>query len=179
MRKKISLMVILILILSGIIYLGYKLTETVWVSKEFANHLYQYPLPPETIVLEKGQFNAKNWIDGGGSGGYWNVVSFMRISSELSSTEILKYYKDTELFPYPKSDELGVELEIYFEDDQQKEEYNEGFYYRSKQENIRFISSYFNDLGEIKNEGLTDETNENTNYIIQIHSGFSYFLQID
>lgn len=172
-------MVILILVLSGIVYLGYKLTETVWVSKEFVNHLYQYPLPPDTIVLENGQFNAKNWIDGGGNGGYWDVVSFMIVSSELSKKEILMYYKDTELFPVPKSNQLGVELELYFEDDLNKEEYNEGFYYRSKQGSIRFISSYFNDLGEIKNEGLTDETNENTNYIIQIHDGFSYFLQID
>lgn len=179
MRKKISLMVILILILSGIVYLGYKLTETDRVSKEFANHLYQYPLPPETIVLEKGQFNAKNWIDGGGSGGYWNVVSFMIVSTELSRKEILMYYKDTELFPYPKSDELGVELEIYFEDDLNKEEYNEGFYYRSNQGNIKFISSYFNDLGEIDNDQLSEGTNKSTNYIIQIHSGFSYFLQID
>jgi hypothetical protein len=47
------------------------------VSKRFAEQLFEYPLPEETSLISKHQFNGKNFLDGGGSGGYWNVVAIM------------------------------------------------------------------------------------------------------
>jgi len=168
------------IVLLSIVFLQYKLKETERVSTQFSNHLFGYPIPPETEVIEKKQFNGRNWIDGGGSGGYWNVVAFIKMSSKLSREDIVDYYKKTKLFPYPKSDKLGVELELYFEDDMRMEQFTEGSYYRSGTGTIKFINSYLMNSGEIMpSQRMAEIQPRKIDFVIQIHSGFKYFMQLD
>ena len=94
------------------------------VSEQFAKHLFEYPLPAETSLIAKHQYNGKNFLDGAGNGGYWNVVAIVELSSQLSKDKILKFYQGIALFPYPKGERRGVELEIYFEDDKLKNKLN-------------------------------------------------------
>jgi hypothetical protein len=86
------------LILALAITIVFLSTSNDRTSKQFAQHLFNYPLPPETEVIAMYQSNGKNFVDGGGSGGYWNVVAVMELSSKLSKNEILAYYRDVDLF---------------------------------------------------------------------------------
>ncbi|MBH5316521.1 hypothetical protein I6N90_01710 [Paenibacillus sp. GSMTC-2017] len=145
------------------------------VSEQFAEHLFDYPLPAETSLIAKHQFNGKNFSGLGGSGGYWVVVAIMEMTSTLTKDEILAYYKNIELFPYPKSENRGVELEIYFEDDRRKVEDAKGFYYQNQNLSSSRISSYLLNSADDQINQATGETK----YVIQLISGFDYFLNMD
>lgn len=138
---------------------------------KFSNNLFNFPLPPKTMVLEKEKFGGKNWVDFGGSGGYWNVVAIMKMSSKLSKDEIIAYY-DNVRFPYSKSNKpQKIEPEIYFEQDVQKLVHAEGFYYRDTGGRQRVVSSY---------DSINSENhNEDTVYILQIIDGYDYLLKLD
>ncbi|OMF30081.1 hypothetical protein BK133_17090 [Paenibacillus sp. FSL H8-0548] len=145
------------------------------VSEQFAEHLFDYPLPSETSLIANHQFNGKNFVDGGGSGGYWNVIAIMELRSTLTKEEILSYYKPIESFPYPKGKRNGVELEIYFENNSEKVMNSTGFYYRDNADRIRTISTY-------SLESTIPQVNQvsgETKYFLQISSGFDYFLNIN
>jgi hypothetical protein len=137
----------------------------------FSNNLFKYPLPPVTVVLETEKFGGKNWVDGGGSGGYWNVVAIMKLSTKLSRDEIIEYYRNVR-FPYSKTSQPQmVEPEIYFDDDAQKVVCKEGFYYRSDEDSIKFVSSYDN--------GKSKKDKKETVFILQIIDGYDYLFNID
>lgn len=148
----------------------------------FSNNLFQYPLPPNTVIIERRKFDGKNFL--GGNGGYWSVGATMRLSTTLTREEVLNYYKNTK-FPFPKSNKLGVEPEIYFEGEYQKKEYHKsyaykGFYYISKKGQTGGVNSYFDNDGEIKNIYKTRENDgQDLIYIIQILSDYDYFLNLD
>ncbi|MFF2483712.1 hypothetical protein [Paenibacillus sp. NPDC058071] len=145
------------------------------VSEKFASNLFEYPLPPHTTLIAKHQFNGKNFLDGGGSGGYWNVVAIMELSSSLPRDEIIEYYKRTEAFPYPKSKNRGVELELYFDGESKRMEESRYklFYFRDQEGRMQPISRYSSDTT------VSSKTQSDTKFTIQLASGFDYFLNID
>lgn len=148
------------------------------VSKRFAEHLFEYPLPEETSLISKHQFNGKNFLDGGGSGGYWDVVAIMELRTALTKEEVLAYYQNAELFPFPKGEQRGVELELYFEDNSQKiaiHSVPSGFYYRDNGKRISTISTY---PFEATNSHEKQQERE-IQYVLQLTSGFNYFLNMD
>jgi hypothetical protein len=156
----------LIILSFGSYYFGVLQHEI--ILNRFSNNLFDYKLPPDTIVLDNEKYGGANWIDGGGSGGYWNVVAIMKLSTKLSKKQVLEYYKDVR-FSYSKSDEPGkVEPEIYFEDNYKKVVYEEGVYYRSKDDTINFVSS-------MKNQN----NDKSTIYFLQITDGYDYFFHLD
>lgn len=169
MNKKCNKLLPIIAFLVLLIYLTiYYIGQPDRVSNEFAKKLFDYPLPNETTLIEQKQFNGRNWIGGGGSGGEWNVVAYMKVNTQLSKREIVNYYSIAGDFPFPNSDKHGVKVEIYFENNRKLVDYREGKYYVTRKgfhQTIDNISS--NEL-----EGVSNEV------IIQIVSGFKYF-QID
>jgi hypothetical protein len=138
------------------------------ISNKFAGNLFDYPLPKETTLIEKKQYNGRNWVDSGGSGGYWNVVAFMKLNTKIPKSEIIQYYKAAGEFPYPDSKMRGVQVEIYFEDNRKLVEEKEGAYYLTDRGSHQIVDKM--DVNE--QAGLSNEV------IVQIVSGFKY-LQID
>ncbi|MGO4695592.1 hypothetical protein AB4Z50_15070 [Paenibacillus sp. 2TAB26] len=166
---------IIAIFIIGVILVLQSGTSKERVSEQFAAHLFNYPLPAETSLITKYQFNGKNFIDGGGSGGYWNVVAIIALSSTLTRQEILAYYQGIEPFPYPKGKRAGVELEIYFEDNNEKVIIPAaGFYFRDKDKRMRTISTYLEEP-----DTQANQASATTKYFLQIASGFDYFLNID
>ncbi|MFC4597055.1 hypothetical protein [Cohnella hongkongensis] len=163
--KVFSLLAIFVLLIClFVFYLG----KPDRISNKFAGNLFDYPLPKETTLIEKKQYNGRNWVDSGGSGGFWNVVAFMKLHTNLPKSEIVKYYKAAGKFPYPDSKQQEVQVEIYFEDDRKLVEEREGAYYLTKGGSHQTVDNM--DVNE--QVGLSNEV------IIQIVSGFKYF-QID
>jgi hypothetical protein len=76
--------------------------------RNYANRLFEYPLPPESKVLSK----EARWVDVQGSAGCITEIE-MRISSMLTKEEVEKYYKnaaklkDMHLFVYSDKDKSG------------------------------------------------------------------------
>ena len=186
--KKLSviLKLLTISIIGSILFQVFYIDNKDRILDNFSNNLYQYPLPPNTEIIEITKFDGKNFIDGGGSGGYWNVGATMKLSTSLKREDILTYYKGVK-FSFPKSNKLGVEPEIYFDDDLQKVIYDKSFrdnqekyYYRDKNGGINTISTYFNENRELrildKKGGVDSQTSI---FIVQILSGYDYFLNID
>ncbi|MFC4777188.1 hypothetical protein ACFO9Q_10385 [Paenibacillus sp. GCM10023252] len=173
MKKSVWLGSIIVLTLLFIIVLTPLSTSKERTSNKFAEHLFNYSLPPETSLVAKHQSNGKNFVDGGGSGGYWNVAAVMELSSKLTRNEILAYYQNVGSFPYPKGNQRGVPLELYFKEESRRVERSDGFYYRSQTGEIRTVHSYpldTNSVTLIKGE---------TKYILQLVSGFDYFLNFN
>ncbi|MHA7966191.1 hypothetical protein ACX93W_18865 [Paenibacillus sp. CAU 1782] len=178
--KKIARFGVAIAIVAVLAVVAFQLTTSnERISRKFAENLFQYPLPPGTTVLGKHQFNAKNLIESG-SGGYWNVVAIMELSSSLSREDIIAFYKDVEPFPFPKGEPRGVELELYFAGEARKVEGANYFHYRDQLTgSARMISSYRAEPAFIETSEASGESSGETNYTLQLFSGFDYFFNID
>ncbi|WP_317955438.1 hypothetical protein [Paenibacillus chitinolyticus] len=96
---RVSSIALFVIVISFLIYRGS--TNNDRISAKFAQNLFEYPIPPETSLITKHQFNGKNFLDGGGSGGYWNVVAIMELRTSLTREEVINYYKRAEPFPSP------------------------------------------------------------------------------
>ncbi|MFP3729050.1 hypothetical protein U8V72_28080 [Priestia filamentosa] len=74
-------------------WLYYFISHDGRVAKDFANKLYDTPLPPETRIIDKG-YDYGVLYGGGpwGSGGHPTVVAYIKISSRLSEKELVNYY---------------------------------------------------------------------------------------
>lgn len=172
-----SMIAIIVALVGVTIYFA---TSNERVLKQFAAQLFQYPLPEDTALISKHQFNGKNFLDGGGSGGYWNVVAIMELSSSLSEQEVLQYYQDAELFLFPDSERRGVELELYFVQNSEKIAIHSKpseFYYRDMDKRIRTVDSYPYPV-EAMGSTATQQQGQ-TEYILQLTSGFDYFWNWD
>ncbi|SDT56624.1 hypothetical protein SAMN05444162_5015 [Paenibacillaceae bacterium GAS479] len=160
-----SLTIVVLIIVLIVVYIG----KPERVSNRFAQNLFNYPLPAETTLLEKKQYNGRNWV-GGGSGGYWSVIAYIKLNTKLSQREIVRYYKLAGEFPYPDPDNniRGVQPEIYFEDNRKLIEASEGTYYLTERGSHQAVET----IDKMDQEGAANEV------IVQIVSGFKYF-QID
>lgn len=139
---------------------------------KFSGNLFNYPLPPQTVILEKEKYGGSNWVYGGSSGGYWNVVAIIKLSTQLSKQEIIDYYKDVK-FPYLKTNKPNmVEPEIFFGDDAKRIVSKEGGYYMSKDGIMKPVSSY-------TDNNFKDEGTKNSVYILQIVDGYDYFFNLN
>jgi len=162
--KTISLLAIFVLLICLLV--NY-LAKPDRISSKFAENLFDYPLPKETTLIEKKQYNGRNWVSGG-SGGYWEVVAYIRLNTKLTKSEIIQYYRDAGEFPFPDGKGRGVPVEIYFEDDRTLVEERQGNYYTTKKGSHQSIDK----MNVNEQAGVSNEV------IVQIVSGFKYF-QID
>lgn len=152
----------------------YALTEKERYSKEFAQNLFNSSLPPHTKVLEEHYSYGYSFAHLLGSGGYMPVVANMKLSTNLNQEEILNYYKETPLFPFPNSNKKGVELEVYFVGDSKTHKVKDGYYFTAKDDSLKRVSNY-KENGEhnLSSEGKTQQ------YILQISSSFDYIFRLD
>ncbi|WP_341285465.1 hypothetical protein [Priestia megaterium] len=171
--KKFYIGTFIVILCAAIAIAIYAFTEKGRYSKEFAHNLFEYPLPPHTQVLEKHYFYGYSFGHLLGSGGYMPVVANMRLSTSLSEEEILSYYKNTPLFPYPNSNNKGVELELYLPKEQILHKTTDGFYYSGKGDSTRRITSYKGSKASSYSE------KKNQQYILQISSSFDYIFRLD
>lgn len=151
------------------------------ILNEFSNNLFQYPLPPNTVIVETRKFDGKSFL--GGNGGYWNVGASMTLATKLTKEDVLNYYKHVK-FPYPKNSELGEKPEIYFEDDIQKKEYRgiygeKGFYYVHKRGRTCGVPYYFENDEIINIDKMSENNGQDLVYVIQILGSYDYFLKLD
>ncbi len=175
--SKIGIGIVALLVFISLI-IASKWTDKDKVSNNFAKQLLDYPLPPQTEVIEKEQVNGKSLVSG--NGGYWGVIASIRLSTKQSKEEILLYYQKAGLFNYPKSDKRGVEPEIYFEDNLQKVERSEGYFFRSEDGSRLPLRTYFEESGEmVVTKNNIEETDKELEYVVQITSDFDYFLNIN
>lgn len=152
----------------------YAFTEKERYSKEFAQNLFEYSLPPHTKVLEKQYFYGYSFGHLLGSGGYMPVVASMKLSTNLSQEEILNYYKNAPLFPFPNSNKKGVELEVYFTGESKTHKTKDGYYFTGKDDSLKRISSYKGTRGH-----TSSPEDKNQQYILQISSSFDYTFRLD
>lgn len=150
------------------------------ISNNFAEQLFNFPLPQKTKVIEEYHTNGESILYG--TAGLWDVVASVRFSTKLSKEEILLFYQRARLFKYPNQDKRGVEPEIYFQGDFTKVETPEGYYYRLNNgyEGYRPISSYF--AKECKNCGIEFTPKifgEEMEYVVQITGAFDYGAKIE
>ncbi|MEN0644871.1 hypothetical protein MKY91_17080 [Alkalicoccobacillus gibsonii] len=117
-------------------------------AKKYANELFDYPLPAETVVLEQG-YNYGTFFGGGpwGSDGLPTVAAYLKVKTELSERDIVEYY--------------DKRFEIYFDGDEHLKVTAPDLPGTSKNwyegQNARFI-----DMNQ-----LSDEVNSMT-YIVQL-----------
>lgn len=173
MRKRYLVIAIIALcaIIAVVIYAS---TEKERYSKEFANNLFDYSLPPQTKVLERHYFYGYSFGHLLGSGGEMPVVANMNLSTSLSKEEILNYYKNASLLPYPNSKKRGVEIEVYFPGEKKLHQEKDGFYFSGEDNSLRRVSSY-------KDKGIYNLTTskKNQKYTLQISSSFNYIFKLD
>jgi hypothetical protein len=155
-------------------------TDKQKISNEFAEQLYNYPLPPHTEMIDKGKTNGKF---GGafGNGGYWNTFSYMTLSTKLNQEELLRYYKNADLFKSAEKDKKNnIPIQIYFEGHFEKEGSNHEYYYTLEYGAQGFVDRYIDDNGQIKEKyKIKQKPGERIEYSIQIHSQFDYFPKLD
>ncbi len=107
------------------------------------------------------------------------VIASVELKSSLSKEEILSYYKDIKMFPYPNSKNRGVEVELFFKDKAKRKDTTDGYYYVDKSgENHKFISNYFGEKSNFATQGDNKTHEGQTTYILQISSSFDYFFNI-
>ncbi len=150
------------------------------ISNNFAEQLFNFPLPQKTKVIEEYQTNGESILYG--TAGLWDVVASVRFSTKLSKEEILLYYQRARLFKYPNQDKRGVEPEIYFQGEFKKVETLEGYYYalNNGYKGVRPISSYFSKECEKCGIEFTPEiSGEEMEYVVQITGAFDYGEKID
>ena len=176
MKQRIKQSIIAICILLIIVGIALWATEKERISKKFAQNLFDYPLPTQTKVIAQDYFYGYSFNHLTGSGGSMPVIASIKLSTILSKEEILHFYKEAEFFPFPKSDKKGVELELYFEDEYQLKESEDGYYYSGKTDGTKRISHYFDKVGNIKS--MTKEEKNELYYVLQVSSSFDYFLNI-
>ena len=172
--KQIIMGICILLIIVGIVHW---LTEKERVSKNFAENLFEYPLPTETKVIDKDYFYGYSFSHLLGSGGYMPVVASMKLTTTLSKEEILHFYRDAALFPFPKGGKKGVKLELYFEDEYDLKKTIDGYYYSHKTGYASRINDYFDEVVSMQSVNKA-EKNE-LQYVLQVSSSFAYFLQLD
>ncbi|OVE34478.1 hypothetical protein CCZ20_26410 [Priestia aryabhattai] len=178
MRKYRMLIIFLVIIFP--VYSAAKLlfTDKQKISDEFAEQLYDYPIPPQTEVIKKGKSNGK-FAGAFGNGGYWNTFSYMTLSSKLSQEEILDYYKNADLFISPQDNKKIIPVEIYFKGHFIKEKHFQNYYYTLDNGFRGFVTRYIDENGQIKEEYKVEKSSRNRiGYIIQIHGQFDYFPKI-
>lgn len=173
MKQRIKQIIIGMCVLLSIVGIVHWFTEKERVSVNFAENLFEYPLPPETEVIDKDYFYGYSFNHLTGSGGSMPVVASMKLSTTLSRETILHFYKDTEFFPFPKSETKGVKLELYFEDEYNLQMTKDGYYYNNKTGH----TDYVNKVVSIKS--VNKEEQNELQYVLQISSSFHYFLQLD
>ncbi|GKS12897.1 hypothetical protein YDYSY3_38970 [Paenibacillus chitinolyticus] len=77
---------------------------------------------------------------------------------------------------FPNSKKPGVEMELYFVGESKiiEEKQWDLFYYRNLKNRIQTISSY-----PLHKTSISNKSASNTKFIIQLTSGFDYFLNFD
>ncbi|MBP3950225.1 hypothetical protein [Bacillus suaedae] len=171
--KFIVAMIGCLILISGIAYIT---TDQDRVSKRFAQQLFDYPIPTQTTLIEEKQYNGHPW--GSISSGEWVVVVYQRFSTSLSKEEIISYYKKAGLFEFPKGDVKGVIPQLYFEGDMIRVTEDKGIYYESNDGGKKPLYSYFNDEDNIILKELGNNNEQEYEYVIQLISGFDFFLNI-
>jgi hypothetical protein len=137
-------------------------------------NIINYPLPPQTKVIEKEVANGKHF-GRGAEAGYWEVIASVRFSTKLSKREILSYYQKARSFKHPNIDERGEEPELYFQGNFLKVEEPEGFYYalNNGHKGYRPISSYSSkDCKECGIELTRENPGEEMEYVVQLVCAF-------
>lgn len=174
--KRILLGFSMLIIIIGLIGIYYYLIEKdkIKISENFSANLFEYPLPSATKVIDKDCFYGYSFDHLLGSGGYMPIVASMKLTTTLSKEEILNFYKNVELFPYPEGAKKGVELELYFEDEYYLQETKDGYYYRNIGiGSINHISDYFNEDGIQKSVNKIEKSE--LQYILQLSSAFEKY----
>ncbi|MGG2090842.1 hypothetical protein ABFY59_28570 [Priestia aryabhattai] len=178
MKKYRMVIIFLVIIFSVSLAVKLIFTDKQRISDEFANQLYNYPIPPQTEIIKKGKSNGK-FAGAFGNGDYWNAFSYMTLSSKLSQEEILDYYRNTDLFISPESNKKTIPIEIYFKGHLIKEKHFQEYYYTLNHGFRGLLTRYIDDNGQIK-EGYKVEKSPKgkIEYTIQIHGQFNYFPKI-
>ncbi|QJX80414.1 hypothetical protein [Priestia megaterium] len=170
-RYVVIAMMVLCATLAAVIYVS---IEKERYSKEFANNLFKYTLPPHTQTLERHYFYGYSFGHLMGSGGEMPVVANMKLSTSLSKEEILNYYKNAPLFPFPNSKNSGVEIEVYLSGESKLHKKKDGFYFSGKDDSLKRISSYKNNVGYTSTPGKKTQQ-----FVLQISSSFDYLIHLD
>jgi len=174
--KYIAIVLFITLVSTGIYYV---VTEKSRTSEQFAANLFNYSLPAHTKVVHKNCFYGYSFGHLLGSGGYMPVIASVELKSSLSKEEILNYYKDIKMFPYPSSTNRGVEVELFFKDKVKRKDTVDGYYYVDKSgETHKYISNYFDRKNDFTIQGDNSTQDSQTTYILQISSSFDYLLNI-
>ena len=172
--KKRFVVIAMMVLCATLVVVIYASIEKERYSKEFANNLFEYTLPPHTQTLERHYFYGYSFGHLMGSGGEMPVVANMKLTTSLSKGEILKYYKNAPIFPFPNSKNSGVEIEVYFSGESKLNKKKDGFYFTGEDDSLKRISSYKN------NTGYTSMPEKKTQqYVLQISSSFDYLIHLD
>ncbi|MBB3108786.1 hypothetical protein FHS18_000814 [Paenibacillus phyllosphaerae] len=177
MKRRIFQLVGISLVLALLGGLYYVVTEQERISKRFAASLYAYPLPEQTSLIERDYFYGYSFVHLLGSGGAMPVIVSMQLSTTLSQDEVIRFYQDAALFPYPGSKRRGVELELYFEGEYDFHEEADGHYYTNKKDRPTTLKDYASEPGSTKT--TAQATGKELRYILQLSSAFDYVLNID
>jgi hypothetical protein len=172
--SKLGIIILIVILIVGLTFW----TRADRISNDFADQLFNYPLPPQTRVIEKEVAHGK-YFGRGGVAGYVEVIASVRFSTKLSKQEILDYYLDAGLFKHADSNKRGEEPELYFQDGFLKVEEPEGFYYALNNEYKGYqpISSYLSkDCKECGIELTTENPGEEMVYVVQLVSAFDDIL---
>lgn len=163
--KKRSFFYSLLVVVLGFLWYVFWGQEYQYASG-FASKLYNYPLPPETKIINK-DFDYGVFYAGGpsGSGGYPTVAAFIEIESELSEKELYNYYDKEDVFARPgKNPKKEIAFEFYLDGYQKKQE---------KDGKVWYSSNVTPTLGHKSNQGKPIKA------IVQIRAEFSYPFFID
>jgi len=167
MKKKGYLFggILFVVLIVGVICLMNYSTDEEKVSRDFAKQLYEYPLPSHSKIIQKSQVNGQKFVPG--NGGYWGVIASVTVETTLPESEIIAYYQHVPLFNYPKSDNRGVQAELYLEGTYKKIDTPNGYYYQSKKDGRILPSSYQRSNASKKPSGKNKWT-----YVVQLTSDF-------
>jgi hypothetical protein len=172
--SKLGIILLVIILIAGLTFW----TRADRISNDFAEQLFNYPLPPHTKVIEKEVAHGK-YFGRGGVAGYVEVIASVRFSTKLSKQEILEYYLNAGLFKHADSKERGAEPELYFQGGFQKVEEPEGFYYALNNEHKGYqpiLSLMSEDCKECGIELTTEIPSEEMEYVVQLVSAFDDIL---
>lgn len=156
--------IVMLAVLFGMVYSAITEIEMTKAKDNYAENLYRFPLPKETVVL------AKNKDVTGSGGNQYTAIGFfanMELSTKLSKEEIIKYYSavkfpslDISKFPKPK-EPIGSDYESYtnlmegfnlFFEDEFETSFN-GYCYKKRKKSLSVSQT---------------EKNGNLKYVIQI-----------
>lgn len=170
-RKRTIILTVIILLLTVILVRN----STWYISRSFSSEFFQLPMPLDSKAIKDYEVDEKNWIELA-NGGYWEVVANRVIETKQSKAEVISFYQKIGKLKYPKSNVVGVEIQIYFFEDSVEIETDKGNYYRDKMGGIRYVSEY--DIRAIKKEKQPSDP-ETITYVIQVHTQFDYWYKLD